>query len=193
MLRLDTPGRIGYQCARRVAGIRREPSRPGAVSAGADATAPPRLEGGAERSVRSPVGECREHCVHRRGGPLEGVGTTPDRTIPTRNRLGTCSHVMVPRTHPVRVDQTPQDLGPVRDCRGSLSGKQSRKVTIARLFGRVLASGMCKLASTRIDRRAERDLANSCIDGLPRLARVLVGQPDQQLGPDLRIADRHVA
>ena len=62
------------------------------------------------------MGECREHCRHRRGGPLEGVGTTPDRTILARNRLGTCPQVMLTRTHPVRVDQKHQDLGLERDC-----------------------------------------------------------------------------
>lgn len=99
MVRLHRPGRtrIRCQCAGRVAGVRREISRLRPVTAGADATAPPRLEGGAERSVRPPVGECRENCIHRRGGPLEGVGTTPDRRILTRNRLGTCSQVMLPR------------------------------------------------------------------------------------------------
>ena len=91
----------------------------GTVSAGAGATAAvahPRLEGGTERSVRPPMGERRRDCVHRWRGPVEGVGTTSDRTVLTRNPLGTCSRVMLPFAHPVRVDHTPQDPGLMRNC-----------------------------------------------------------------------------
>ena len=58
---------------------------------------------------------------------------------------------------------------------------------------RVLAAGVRPLARTRIDRRAERDLAYLRPLGLSRLTRVLVGQPDQKLSPHRRLADRHVA
>ena len=75
---------------------------------------------------------------------------------------------------------------------GWLSGKQSSKVMIAGLVGRVLAAGMRQLARTRIDRWAEGDLANLRTVGLPRLAGILIRQPDQQLGPNRRLADRHV-
>ena len=83
--------------------------------------------------------------------------------------------------------------GPARSCMMSvgrsssrywLSWKRRPKLTIPGLVSRILATGMCQFACARMDRWAEGDLANQRSVGPPRLARVLVRQPDEQLGPN---------
>ena len=61
-------------------------------------------------------GECRERCVDRVGGLIEGVATPSDGKVLNRNSLGFDAEVVLRCPHRFRVDQTPQDRELVRAC-----------------------------------------------------------------------------
>ena len=143
---------------------------------------PLRRRGSRRSGPRSPRGwSCRRHWNYVR----------PDASYPESTGIRCPGAVAMPPPVRSRSNASRPEIGEEL-LGGWLSGKQSSKVMIAGLVGRVLAAGMCQLARTRIDRWAEGDLANLRTVGLPRLAGILIRQPDQQLGPNRRLADRQV-